>query len=75
MAAFWLVGLLLATLVVAQSMTPLNVCGSQPTTPACVLTFTPFMAQDIEPTTTYYDAIVTQYFNASTAMPQSQANN
>lgn len=66
MASLWLLMLLLAALSLAQSMDPLNMCTQQSTAPSCTLTFTPWMAPQIEPKSTYYEAIVTQSLNVST---------
>ena len=65
MGGSWLLWLLIATLGLAQEMEPLNMCTQETTAPACVLTFTPWMAPQVAPTSTYYDVIVTEHLNVS----------
>lgn len=67
MGVSWLVWLLAATLGLAQQMEPMNMCTQQTTAPACVLTFTPWMAPQVAPTSTYYETIVTDHLYVSTA--------
>jgi hypothetical protein len=65
MLAFFAYVLLLTTLAVAQTMEPLAACSESTTSPACVLTFTPWAAGDIGGRSTYYQTIVTEYLNVS----------
>lgn len=67
MGASWILWLLVATLSLARQMEPLNMCTQETTIPACVLAFTPWMAPQVAPTSTYYEAIVTKHLKVSTA--------
>lgn len=69
-------GLLLLSMAVLglSAMNPMPMCASEsPTTtghPSCTLTYTPYMAPQIGPTTTLWGAIMTTYFYVS-IMPTS----
>ncbi|KIW48079.1 uncharacterized protein PV06_00702 [Exophiala oligosperma] len=62
----WLFNVLLLVMVNFGAMAEIPMCGSQSTSSqtsrGCTMTFTPYMAPQIGPTSTVYGAIMTTYF-------------
>jgi hypothetical protein len=67
----WLHNLLLLAMAALglSTMAPMSMCASETSSttgsPGCTVTYTPFMAPQIGPTTTIYAAIMTTYFYVS----------
>lgn len=69
----WLFNVLLLVMVNFGAMAEIPMCGSQSTSSqtsrGCTMTFTPYMAPQIGPTSTVYGAIMTTYFYVCPILP------